>query len=178
MTDCLTILGELRQLVYEWKYQYSNSSKSAEELLLLYKYLQIIPKEHTKLRAIQIQTVEDRLSELQRDLRSMVEISKKTIILSKRRLSELTDGYERVLGITPLYVDKVVSSHAEEYKNICSMLMKNMRNVIDTFEYKKLAEDWLSVDFLKDDFEERLLLLAKAKFVRSTREEEKRLGLS
>ncbi|KAJ2807638.1 hypothetical protein H4R20_001205 [Coemansia guatemalensis] len=180
MTECLAILGELRQLVYEWKYQLSQSKKSAGGLLTHHTYLQVLPQEHTRLRGIQLRAIEERLSELQRDLRAMVRISRQTIALSTQAALALEpkDGYQKVLGITPSYTKEIVSRHAEDYERVCSALAEDMRRVIDTLESKPLAENWLKVDFLVDDFEERMLLLGRAQIVRSTREEEKRLGLS
>ncbi|KAJ1732021.1 hypothetical protein LPJ61_002245 [Coemansia biformis] len=175
------VLGELRRLVYEWRFRRSQWSTSARNMELYRGYAE---KTSGASRLCYLQTLQaeagarSMLEDVRRLGEAVRDIDELRARAERMDKGGEPDAIHRVAGVTGEYVTQAVDQHwaaaASDYRRLARLT----RGVLGGSVPLSDVAAALPPPAVDCDFEDRLLLVVRAEQVQATREEERRLGLA
>ncbi|KAJ2710032.1 hypothetical protein H4R19_003950 [Coemansia spiralis] len=176
------VLGELRVLVYEWRFRRSQWSASAQNMELHHSYADKtagssrLSYQQTLRAEAAAQALLDDTGRLGAAVRGIGELRARTERMD--RGTEL-DTHHRVAGLTGDYaaraVDQCWAAVADDYRQLARLAQGVLSRGTPLGAVAAAAPP---PPILDSDFEDRLLLVMRAEQVHASRLEEKRLGLA
>ncbi|KAJ2785851.1 hypothetical protein H4R18_000240 [Coemansia javaensis] len=175
------VLGELRQLAYEWRFRRSQWAASAQNMALFQEYADKAAGD-ARLSYQQTLRAEAAARDMLEDVRHLG-AAVRAIEELRARVAQMDragepDPIHRVAGVTAEYAALAVDQHwraaADDYRRLARLARGVLHGTVALGAVAAAAPPPPAIE---SDFEERLLLVARAAQVQAARAEERRLGI-